>query len=263
MGLARWMSVVGAMLVVFAHPALAQMMPPQGPMTSAGTGAQLSGGGWEQQLFGGGWAQLSNLPELIAFGQDAVLTLLLAALIVFHPVRRRMRRTLEDLMIPRLFFLYALIGMAVGFLVIQHGYIIGFVVFGIGALLRFRSTLDNAADTVEVILITVIGLSVGLGLPVMAVLFAVVGWGLIWVAGRTRGYEVTLRAKDTALANDAILALNGLVSGQGWTCVSTHQIPAKQSCQFVLVVPGALQPDAFESAVADVLPEGVEFKTRF
>lgn len=215
------------------------------------------------RLFGGGWEQLGNIPELIAFGQDIVLTLVLVALIIFHPVRRRMRHSLEDLIIPRLFSLYALIGMAVGFLVIQHGYIIGFVIFGIGALLRFRSTLDDAGDTVEVILVTVIGLSVGLGLPVMAILLAISGWVLIWASGRTRGYEVTLRGPDAALLAAGEAALKTLIGEQGWKCVSARHLPAKQSCEVVLVVPGAIQPDAFESQIATILPDGIDSKIRF
>jgi hypothetical protein len=255
MGLTRFLvPVLAAVLVAIAGATFAQVMSPQDPMTSLAA---------ETELFGGGWGQLSDLPELIAFAQDTGLTLLLTALIVLHPVRRKLRRTLEDLIIPRLFFLYALIGMAVGFLVIQHGYIIGFVIFGIGALLRFRSTLDNAADTVEVILVTVIGLSVGLGLPVMAILLGIVGWVLIWVAGRKRGYEITLHAADAAHIEIASAALTALISGRNWSCISTRQIPAKHSCQFVIVAPGALHSDDLEHEIAESLPEGTECKIRF
>lgn len=250
----RMVSVMAAVLGVFSDQALAQMIPPLVQNGQPGSDLSVIGGGWDPQ---------GNLSEVTMFARDIALTLALAALIIFHPMRRRMRRTLEDLMVPRLFFLYALIGMAVGFLVIQHGYIIGFVIFGIGALLRFRSTLDNAIDTVEVILVTVIGLSVGLGLPVMAILLGVVGWGLIWAAGRRLGYEIILHCKGATLLAQGEAAVRALIADRGWTCVSTHHVPAKKTCEFILVVSGDTQPDDFENAVTANLPAQVDCRTRF
>ena len=65
---------------------------------------------------------------------------------------------------------YALIGMVVGFLVTNHGALIGFVIFGIGGLLRLRTDADTTRDMMRLILVILIGLCVGLDLPVMAVI---------------------------------------------------------------------------------------------
>lgn len=231
---------------------MAQAVLPEMPTVPAGT---------TEQVFGG--KSIGNISELLTFGLDAMLTLVLAALIIFHPTRRRMRHTLQDLQTPHLFFFYALIGLAVGFLVIQHGYIIGFVIFGIGTLMRFRSSLDNPTDTVEVILVTVMGLTVGLGLPIMAILFGLVGWALIWLKGRTRGFEVTLQGRDDPSTQAGEQALKALIGDQGWTCISRQRNPAKQTCQFILVVPGTLHPEALEDTVTAALPEGVDSRVRF
>jgi hypothetical protein len=91
---------------------------------------------------------------LTVFVLDCVIVLAVSSAIVFHPVRIRARRNVRDLELPRLFLMYGLIGMAIGFLVLQYGAVIGFVVFGIGGLLRFRSVLRNSTNTVEVILPT-------------------------------------------------------------------------------------------------------------
>ena len=145
----------GASLFFLPQLAAAQMVP----SGSDGLG--------EVMLFGEGWGELYNVPELLSFVLDAITTLILAAAIAHHPVRLRAPLTLESVALPRLFYLYALVGMAVGFLVVNHGYVIGFVVFGIGSLLRFRSNMDDPVDTVEMILVTVLGLCVGMNLPVM------------------------------------------------------------------------------------------------
>ena len=206
-------------------------------------------------LAGGGWNQIYDLAELQAFGLDVLLTLALAALITFHPIRLRSRRTPADFAMPRLFMFYALIGMAVGFLVLQHGYIIGFVVFGIGALLRFRSRLDDPVDTVEMILATVLGLCVGLNLPVMGVSIGIVSWLLIWATSRKTPVEVRLQA-DTADALDAaIAALRGVSSEQGWKEAHFQRARAKDSARFVLLVGVAQGIDGAEAELSRELPD--------
>jgi hypothetical protein len=116
-------------------------------------------------------------PDLLAvFVLDCIIVLAVSSAIVFHPVRIRARRNVRDLELPRLFLLYGLIGMAIGFLVLQYGAVIGFVVFGIGGLLRFRSVIRNSTNTVEVILVTLLGLCVGLNLQHIAILIGVSAW---------------------------------------------------------------------------------------
>lgn len=51
----------------------------------------------------------------------------------------------------------------------QTSHTLAFVIFGIGALLRFRTVLDNPKATVKAILVVVIGLACGLGSWTMAV----------------------------------------------------------------------------------------------
>jgi hypothetical protein len=58
---------------------------------------------------------------LTVFVLDCVIVLAVSSAIVFHPVRIRARRNVRDLELPRLFLMYGLIGMAIGFLVLQYG----------------------------------------------------------------------------------------------------------------------------------------------
>ena len=210
---------------------------------------------------GGGWQQVYNLRELQAFAIDVMVTLALAALISFHPVRMAARTAPADHVMPRLFLLYALIGMAIGFLVIQHGYIIGFVVFGIGALLRFRSRLDDPIDTVEMILVTVLGLCVGLDLPVMAVLIGIVSWCLIWFSGQTTPIEVRLQADDANTLEAGISSIRDVSGKCGWREVHFHRSRSKHSARMVILVKTKQGLEDTEEALNDGLPpDGLTWK---
>jgi uncharacterized membrane protein YhiD involved in acid resistance len=95
-------------------------------------------------------------------------------------------------------FLFALIGMTVGFLVIHHGYLIGFVIFGIGGLFRFRMESISLLDSSLLILVTLIGLSVGLDLPVMALIATVASWIVVWVFAAQQTVLVELKFDEKA-----------------------------------------------------------------
>ena len=145
-----------------------------------------------------------------------------------------------------------LIGMAIGFLVLQHGAIIGFVVFGIGGLLRFRSVLRNATDTVEVILVTLLGLCVAIGLAVASFLplrgrnllrVPIATWGMVLAhfgiavalfgmasdSAFTKERLAALQLGEEVTVGDWRVTLDGVdpVAGPNWTAMEA-QISARR-----------------------------------
>ncbi len=122
------------------------------------------------KVTGKGWGQLTDLEEMGQFLLGLIEVTVMTAAIAYHPATRTDRRKLAEYQVPGTLFVYALIGMVVGFLVMNHGAIIGFVIFGIGGLLRFRTDVDKMSDTMRLILVTLVGLCVGLDLPVMALM---------------------------------------------------------------------------------------------
>ena len=247
--------------IVLATAATAAAVGAQtGPEALGAASAPLEG----ISVSGSGWSQWRNTDEALLFLVDVLTTLVLTAAIVHHPVRRRLARSVASLQLPRLFLLYALIGMAVGFLVVQHGYIIGFVVFGIGALLRFRSNLDNPEDTVEMILVTVLGLCVGLDLPIMAILIGVVAWMVIWLSARKTPCAVALQADDGASLDEALGRVSGALGRQGWEIAATHRSHRKSSAEVVFLAGGAVTEPEIENVLDEALAEGsVTWKTSF
>jgi len=201
----------------------------------------------------GGWNAWRDIQELISFAIDASVTLLLAAAIAHHPVRRRDPPTLQSVTLPRLFYIYALIGMAVGFLVVNHGAVIGFVVFGIGALLRFRSNMDDPLDTVEMILVTVLGLCVGMNLPIMAILIGVVAWLVILLVGRKSNFLLLIKADDHAQVEAALGAAETAVKAGAWTILRTSRSHAKPAAEMLFSSPRGLGISDTENALSPTL----------
>ncbi|MEP1199291.1 hypothetical protein [Tateyamaria sp.] len=215
----------------------------------------------EVNIGGGGWAQIYNQAELAAFAIDVVVALALATLIALHPMRRAARSKTIDFILPRLFAFYALIGMVVGFLVDQHGYIIGFVVFGIGALLRFRSNLDDPVDTVEMILVTVLGLCVGLDLPVMAILIGAVSWVLIWVSGRRLPIELRLQADSMERLEHALDRVHQIARQEQWKEGYLHRSHSKNTARMIFLLHASIGEEGVETALQKGLEgEGLIWK---
>jgi len=57
---------------------------------------------------------------------------------------------------------------------------LAFVIFGIGALLRFRTLLDNPKLTGKAIMVVVVGLACGMGSWAMAVFVTAFAWVLVY-----------------------------------------------------------------------------------
>jgi len=210
-------------------------------------------------------------PELLAlFLFDCAVILGIAASIVYHPVRLRARVGADGTELPRLFLLYGLIGMAIGFLVLQNGALIGFVVFGIGGLLRFRSVMENSTDTVEVILVTLLGLCVGLNLQSMAILIAVASWVVIWRFGGKRTYQLSLKHPEGDALKRAIIRLEALMASVGWehyrqmkTSDHISSSTSTASAAIFFSVSGKEETAQVEKKIYDLLAEeGVDWKLK-
>ncbi|MCG8586952.1 MAG: hypothetical protein MI757_19785 [Pirellulales bacterium] len=145
------------------------------------------------RIVGEGWAGFTDVRFLLIFVVHLLLATLLAALIAYHPRAERRFDTLEEVEAPKSFILYAIVAAVIGTAVVQFGDIVGFVIFGIGGLLRFRTNVGAATQTGRVIFVTVIGLCVGLELPQVAILATAYGWLLLWLIDRHTSYSMVVQ----------------------------------------------------------------------
>lgn len=186
------------------------------------------------EVKGKGWEQLGNHAEMIDFLLGLAEATVLTALITYHPTSLACRRTEADFQMPRTLFIYGLIGMTIGFLVLHHGYVIGFLVFGIGGLLRFRTDVGSTEDTTRLILVVLIGLCIGLNLPVMALITTASAWIVIYVLGASNHFTLEVKFDEKRAAIEKIDNLQRLLGERGFRTVTVSKSKFKPTAEFVL-----------------------------
>lgn len=144
-------------------------------------------------LVGEGWRGFADFDFML----NALMTLFLAtslgAVIAYHPWSLKAVDTVEDVEAPKIYLTYSVVGAIIGVMVIKFGVVVGFVVFGIGGLIRFRTDLGSATKTGRLIFVTLVGLSCGLNLPHFAVLATVFGFGLIFLLDGRMTFRIEVK----------------------------------------------------------------------
>jgi hypothetical protein len=181
--------------------------------------------GWE------GFSQYEFLFEaFLVLGLAAVL----GAVIGYHPFRVRAADTLEEIEAPKVSIMYSVIGALIGILVVEHGLVVGFVLFGMGGLMRFRTALRSAHLTGQVILVTMIGLSCGLDLPHVAVLATGFGFVLILLLESRVTYQVDIRGIEPNRFGEAVAAYRAALENNGCRILAEKKRPGQGRLNFIL-----------------------------
>ena len=225
-------------LTVYAAPSLAQTM--EGAITIPS----------EFDIHERGWSQLRDLEEVIEFLLALIEAMAMTAVLAFHPRSVAHRRGSNDWDLPRSMFLYALIGLVVGFLVIHHGVLIGFVVFGIGGLFRFRMETLSAADTAQMIFVALIGLSVGLDLPVMALLLTMAAFVVLSVFSRQSHISIEIKFDTTDEFTTKVTQLREALSAAGFATRTVVKSKFKPIAEIVLSTSEANPREALVEAIS-------------
>ena len=113
-------------IAVLRHPGVVGLLSLAGAVLLASTALGQSP---EQSLVlpaeidvrGRGWSQIANLTEVLDFGLCLIEATLFTSLLAFHPVNLHYRTGAHLSELQKGLFLFALIGMLTGFLVIHHG----------------------------------------------------------------------------------------------------------------------------------------------
>ena len=142
-----------------------------------------------EELQNEGWRSLLDVDFIIESTLALLLASILAAIISYHPKSHRSMETIEKVEAPKTNILYSVIGAIIGIMVLKYGLVVGFVIFGIGGLIRFRTVPGSVQRTGRMIFVTLIGLSAGLNLPHVAILSTVFGFVLIYIMD----YQITYR----------------------------------------------------------------------
>lgn len=190
-----------------------------------------------QELQSVGWRGFLDFPYLAESLAALLLATTLGALIAFHPTTARTIDTKHEAELPKVYIMYALVGAVVGVIVLEYGIVVGFVVFGLGGLMRFRTDTESTRDTGRLIIVTLIGLIAGLNLPHFAVLTALFAWVLIYVFDGHPVCRVEINQAPKDKLKEVADAYRGVIAGLGCTLISENKAFGKGRVSFVFRAP--------------------------
>ena len=205
---------------------------------------------------GQGWAAFADLELVGQMLGSLLFALLLGAVIAYHPLVRGKASTVAELEQPKTFLVYAMVAAVIAQIVMIRPEM-ALVVFGIGGLLRFRTDVGEAKDTGRVILVTVVGLCVGMQLFVVAVIATALGWCSIFLLERQVAMRVVIRDLAAAEIVGSARAYKDAARAAGCEVVRERRNFAKSQVSLVLRIPQSVDRDALEQRF-DQLPEAAK-----
>ncbi len=203
-----------------------------------------------------GWRGFLDYPYMLESLGSLALSTVLGALIAYHPNTVRMVDTVEEAELPKVQIMCALIGAMVGVIVLEYGLVVGFVVFGLGGLMRFRTQTATTRDMSRLIIVTLIGLICGLNLPHFAVLAAVYAWLLILFDSKPiMSLEVHELPKGRLA--EAASAYRIALGEIGCKLISENKRFANRRVDYVVRAPASSDHGKLEAALNEKIPADI------
>lgn len=172
-----------------------------------------------------GWSGFTDLGFLLHAFLDLALAAVLGAIVGYHPRRVRTADTIQEIEAPKVSVVYAVLGSLIGILVVRYGLGVGFVLFGIGALARFRTVMRSAQLTGQVIFVTLVGLTCGMDLPHVGVLAVAFDFILTYLLETRITFQVDVRGLPQDRFVEACNAYRSALTSQGYRIFSETKRP--------------------------------------
>jgi len=258
----KWLCIERLSTAVTAASALICMFPlpafAANPIEELAKQKGAVGGGIDPH--GDSWLSMQHSLEQFLhpeFMLRLFLNLLLAVacawVIAWHPRSSRIA-SLSDLEERKTLLLLGMVGAIVAELS-GTSQTLAFVIFGIGALMRFRTVLDNPKLTVKAITVVVIGLACGQGSWVMAVFVTAFSWVLIfWVDSRV-ACRLRIRLADEEDLERTLGSVQSILVSRGCRLQNSGINKAKRQLELFLHIPAELDLRKLESDLRAMLPQ--------
>src|SRR5215510_7128912 len=172
--------------------------------------------------------------------------------IAWHPRRASLMDPLADLEERKALILLGVVGAVVAELS-GTSQTLAFVIFGIGALLRFRTLLDNPKLTGKAIMVVVVGLACGMGSWAMAVFVTAFSWLLMfWLESRV-ACRLRIRLSNDVDPRPVFDAVQSLLISHKCKLQSSSLYEDKGRMVFLLYLPNGVDPTRLEHEVRSKL----------
>ena len=204
---------------------------------------------------GNSWQSIQNSIE--QFGHpEFILRLFLslslavgcAVAIAWHPRRASLMNPLSDFEERKALILLGMVGAVVAELS-GTSQTLAFVIFGIGALLRFRTLLDNPKLTGKAITVVVVGLACGMGSWAMAVFVTAFTWLLVFWLDSHASCRVRIRLDENVDPKPIFGLVQSLLVSHKCRLQSSALYEDKGQMVFLLYIPAKIDPRKLEAEV--------------
>jgi hypothetical protein len=172
--------------------------------------------------------------------------------IAWHPRRPSLADPLADLEERKALILLGVVGAVVAELS-GTSQTLAFVIFGIGALLRFRTLLDNPKLTGKAIMVVVVGLACGMGSWAMAVFVTAFAWVLVYWLDSHSSCRVRIRLDDGEDPKPVFGTVQSLLVSHKCRLQSSALYEDKGQMVFLLYIPSGVDPMQLEAEVRSSL----------
>src|SRR5213592_3863716 len=172
--------------------------------------------------------------------------------IAWHPRRASLADPLADLEERKALILLGVVGAVVAELS-GTSQTLAFVIFGIGALLRFRTLLDNPKLTGKAIMVVVVGLACGMGSWAMAVFVTAFSWVLVFWLDSHSSCRVRIRLDDGEDPKPVFGMVQSLLVSHKCRLQSSALYEDKGQMVFLLYIPSGVDPKKLEAEVREKL----------
>ena len=247
----RALPIIGAIAIIAVTAMLSSVAFAANP--AAELAKAKSTGGIEPK--GNSWVSIQESVE--QFGHpDFILRLFLslalavgcAWVIAWHPRRASLHDPLADLEERKALILLGVVGAVIAELS-GTSQTLAFVIFGIGALLRFRTLLGNPKLTGKAIMIVVVGLACGMGSWAMAVFVTAFSWLLLFWLDSHTSCRVRIRLDETEDPKPVFGMVQSLLVSHKCRLQSSSLYEDKGQMVFLLYIPTGVDPGVLEAEV--------------
>ena len=219
------------------------------PFGTPATSATITGG---TDPHGDSWLSIQHSIQQFAH-PEFILRLFLslglavacAWLIAWHPRRSSLQNPLGDLEERKALILLGMVGAVIAELS-GTSQTLAFVIFGVGALLRFRTALDNPKLTGKAIIVVVVGLACGMGSWAMAVFVTAFSWLLIYWLDSHASCRIRIRLEDDVDPQPIFGMMQSLLVSHHCRLQSSALYEEKGQMVFILYIPAGIDPKKLE-----------------
>ena len=169
-----------------------------------------------------------------------------AWLIAWHPRRSSLLNPLSDLEERKALILLGMVGAIIAELS-GINQTLAFVIFGIGALLRFRTALDNPKLTGKAITVVVVGLACGMGSWAMAVFVTVFSWVVVYWLDSHASCRIRIRLEKDIDPQPVFGMVQSLLVSHHCRLQSSALYEDKGQMVFLLYIPAGIDPKKLET----------------